>query len=104
VTKTAYVVVRSPLSYVGQTIAVGPLRTRTVTERSETKTHYHGNDPEVGWVDVGLDLSFLPLSDSPVAPEAASGEVRFYYDATSGNLLVVRADGVVGTVTITWPG
>ena len=100
--KAGYVVVETQKGGVGQTVVIGPLWTRAVTESSETETHWDLEDEEAGFVDVGLHLRWLELSDDTSAPEPGGNVVRVFYDAETGTVKIVRPDGVVGTVEVTW--
>ncbi len=52
-------------------------------------------------MSAALELEHLPLRDDPTPPEATSGKVKLYHDATSGDLKLGAADGTTGTVDVT---
>ena len=59
-------------------------------------------DEEAGFVDVGLHLRWLELSDDTSAPEPGGNVVRVFYDAETGTVKIVRPDGAVGTIEVSW--
>jgi PKD repeat protein len=103
-TKVRYINVEEPFEQDASVVIVGPYLYRMVAGLSFPITHYSPGDAKAGIVELpaGNVLNPAYLIENDGEPDVLFGYAAAWVDLNTGNIKLKRANGQVGTVTVSY--